>query len=154
MYHAIVERNVRAGFREMSKGNYQAVTTLFAPDVRFAFSGDHAIGGECHTQAQVTQWFERLYRIFPDIQFEVRSVAVSGWPWDTTATTQFTVRATLRDGQRYENQAIQFLRLRWGRIVEDLLFEDTHKLVLALNRMAAQGVSEAVAAPIGVLSAD
>jgi ketosteroid isomerase-like protein len=149
MYHFIVAQKVRQGFSEMSKGNYQAVVSQFAPEVAFAFSGDHAIGGECHTLAQVKQWFERLYRIFPGIQFEVRSVSVSGWPWDTTATTQFTVRATLRDGQPYQNQAIQFVRLRWGKIVEDVIFEDTHKLVLTLNRIAEQGNKEAVAAPIG-----
>ena len=149
MYHFIVAQKVRQGFREMSKGNYQAALALFAEDVYFSFSGDHAMGGECHTKAQVTQWFERLYRIFPGVQFEVRSVAVSGWPWNTTATTQFTVRATLRDGQPYENRAIQFLRLRWGKIVEDVIFEDTHKLVLTLNRIAEQGNREAMAAPIG-----
>ncbi|MBX3084923.1 MAG: nuclear transport factor 2 family protein [Anaerolineae bacterium] len=153
MYHAIVEQKVRQGFREMSKGNYQAAVELFAEDVYFSFSGDHAMGGECRTKAQVSQWFARLYRIFPGIQFEVRSVTVSGWPWNTTATTQFTVRATMRDGQPYQNQAMQFVRLRWGKIVEDIIFEDTHKLVLALNRMAEQGVSEAAAAPIGVLTA-
>ena len=149
MYHAIVAQKVRQGFREMSKGNYQATLALFAEDVYFSFSGEHAMGGECRSRAQVTQWFERLYRIFPGVQFEVRSVAVSGWPWNTTATTQFTVRATLRDGQRYENQAMQFVRLRWGKIVEDVIFEDTHKLVLTLNRIAEQGNREAVAAPIG-----
>ena len=29
------------------------------------------------------RWFERLYRLFPDLNFEVKRVVAQGWPWDT-----------------------------------------------------------------------
>jgi len=34
----------------------------------------------------------------------------------------------------YENEAMQFLHIRWGKIVEDHLFEDTYKLFVELQQ--------------------
>jgi hypothetical protein len=28
------------------------------------------------------RWFKRLFRLFPDARFELRAVAVDGWPRD------------------------------------------------------------------------
>lgn len=148
MYHFIVKQKIRNGFQSMSQGNYEAVLQLFDEQVHFSFSGNHAISGNYHNLKAVRQWFERVYRIFPDIRFEVNNVIVSGMPWNTTVATQFTVRATLKDGRSYQNAGVQILRLRWGRIVEDHLYEDTQKLVLELNHQGQLGVQEALAAPI------
>ena len=48
----------------------------------------------------------------------------------------------------YENEVVQTIDIRWGRIVAITTLEDTQKLVGALERLAAQGVEEAGAAPI------
>ncbi len=149
MYHRIVERIVRKGFRDLNNGNYESIVKQFSPDIYFSFSGDHAMGGECHNLPQVRAWFERVFRLFPGIQFEIRKVTINGMPWDTVVINQFRIHATLRDGRPYQNDGLQFLRLRWGRIVEDRVFEDTYKLVTELHRMGEQGVKEALSAPIG-----
>ena len=41
---------------------------------------------------------------------------------------------------------MQLLRLRWGRVVEDLIFEDTLKLDAELRRMRACAGAEPVGA--------
>lgn len=148
MYHRIVAASVRRGFQAMSRGDYQHVIRQFSPDIRFSFSGDHAMGGSFHGIAPVTAWFERTFRLFPGIQFEVVHITVKGLPWDTVVVTQFRIHARLRDGRSYENDGMQFLRIRWGRIVEDRVFEDTYKLVNELQRMGEQGISEAISTPI------
>ncbi len=148
MYHRIVSTSVLKGFRDLSNGSYEGVLKQFSPRIYFSFSGDHAIGGECHTLSQMRAWFQRLFRLFPGIQFEVQSVIVSGMPWNTLVNTHFKVHATLRDGRLYDNYGVQILRIRWGRIVEDRVFEDTYKLVIELHRMGEQGDSEALALPI------
>jgi hypothetical protein len=38
---------------------------------------------------------------------------------------------------------MQFLRLRWGRVVEDRLYEDTQKLAAVLERAPQPGTAEA-----------
>jgi deazaflavin-dependent oxidoreductase (nitroreductase family) len=43
---------------------------------------------------------------------------------------------------------MQFLRLRWGRVVEDRLYEDTQRLVEALAYLAERGNGEAGAPPL------
>lgn len=71
MYHQIVASKVRKGFRDLSSGSCQSTLNQFSPNLYFLFSGDHAMGGECHSLPQMRAWFERLYRLFPGIRFEI-----------------------------------------------------------------------------------
>jgi hypothetical protein len=41
-----------------------------------------SLGGSRHTRDAMRRWFERLFRLFPDARFELRAVAVDGWPWN------------------------------------------------------------------------
>ncbi len=147
MYGFIVRRVIRASFRWISSGDSETVVACFAPDITFRFAGNHALGGALQGQAAVRQWFARLYRLFPDSQLVPTAIAVSGWPWATTVATRFRVEATLPEGRRYRNDGVQLLRLRWGRAVDDTLYEDTQRLVEALHFLAARGSGEALAPP-------
>jgi ketosteroid isomerase-like protein len=101
------------------------------------FSGDHPMGGEHRGPDEVRAWFERVHGYFPDLRFEPIDIVVDGWPWNTRVATRFRVSATLPDGRPYENEGMQFLRLRWGKVFEDYLYEDTQKLATELERMGA-----------------
>jgi hypothetical protein len=61
-------------------------------------------------------------------------VIVQGWPWNTLVATRLAIAAPRADGSVYQNEAMQFLRLRWGKVVEDRLHEDTYKLVIELQK--------------------
>jgi ketosteroid isomerase-like protein len=146
----MVRKLVRQGFRRLSSGEYEFVLKSFAPDVTFCFLGTHALGGEQRGVPAVREYFKRVYRLFPGIQIEPQAIMVQGWPWDTIVTTRFVVHAPLPGGHMYRNEGMQFMRLRWGHAVEDYLYEDTHKLIEALQYLAQQGVEEALAAPLAV----
>ncbi len=148
MYYPIVKRIIRDGFRQFSGGNPEPILSKFASQAHFVFLGDHAMGADLHTQQAIRQWFERILRLFPGIQIEPIEVQVSGMPWDTLVVTHLAIRAKLPDGRAYQNKGLQMLRLRWGRIVEDWVYEDTHVLINELENLARQGVGEALAAPI------
>jgi len=148
MYHSIVRKIITQGFRDLSRGNYEAVLKRFSTDVHFFFEGEHAMGSELHSLPAVRRWFQRVLQLFPGLQFDVRQVIVSGWPWDTVAVTQLQVAATLRNGQPYRNSLVQIVRLRWGRVIDDYLLENTQMLVAALEQQAQAGIAEALAAPI------
>ena len=148
MYHWIVRQKVRRGFRQLSAGDSEAALRQFAADAVFSFSGRHSLSGEHRGAATVRLWFERLYRLFPGIRFEVLDVLSTGWPWNTVAATHFSVRVKLRNGQAYHNQGMQYLRLHWGKVVEDRIYEDTQKLAIELQQMGQQGVGEALCAPL------
>src|SRR5579862_8669588 len=129
MYHSMVKRIVRDGFQKLSQGDSTAILSKFAPDAHFVFAGDHALAADFHDLEKIRQWFARLLVLFPGIQFEVREITVSGMPWDTLVATQLAIHANLRDGSSYQNYALQVVRLSWGRILEDYVYEDTHVLV-------------------------
>jgi ketosteroid isomerase-like protein len=146
MYRFVVKQQVRRAYGQISRGEYEAVVSQFAPDVRFQFLGTHALGGERRGPEAVREWFATVSRIFPDLRLEPRDVLVNGWPWNTRVAVRFDLSASLKDGTTYRNTGMQYLRLRWGRAVEDLLFEDTQELARALEVQTREQAAEAAAA--------
>jgi len=136
MYKLIVRRNVRKAFAGLSRGDYEPVVRQFGPGSRFVFAGDHALGGERMGQDEVREWFRDMLGRFPGIRIEPVDVLVNGWPWRTVVASHLVITTTLPDGSPYRNEGMQLLRLRWGRVVEDLIFEDTLALDAVLRRFA------------------
>jgi ketosteroid isomerase-like protein len=134
MYKALVRRTIRTGFRALSVGDYEQVVRQFHPQVVFSFAGPAPLGGERTGVAAVRAWFQRLFAYFPGIQFSVQHVIVQGWPWNTLVATRLAIAAPRANGSMYQNEAMQFLRLRWGKVTEDRLHEDTYKLVIELQK--------------------
>jgi ketosteroid isomerase-like protein len=134
MYKAIVRRIVRTGFRALSAGDYEQVLRQFHPGIIFSFAGPAPLGGERRGVGAVRAWFQRLFSYFPGIQYTVHQVIVQGWPWNTLVATRLSVAAPRADGSVYQNDVMQFLHLRWGKVVEDHLYEDTYKLVNELQQ--------------------
>ena len=148
MYHFIVKKIIIQGFQDLSTENYDAVLKRFSPDVHLLFEGEHALGSDIQGIQAVRQWFQRVLRLFPGMQFKVKQVIVSGWPWDTKVVTRLQVEAVLQNGQVYQNSLVQIVQLHWGRVVDDYLLENTQKLVDTLKTVAQLGMEEAVASPI------
>jgi ketosteroid isomerase-like protein len=134
MYAAIVERIVRDGFRQLSNGRPTPVLRLFAEDAELRFPGVHALGGHWRGRAEIAGWFERLLRTLPGIRFDIHDVHVRGMPWNTRVLTRFTDTVPMPGGPPVVNHGVQYLRLRWGRIVEDVLYLDTQVVADACAR--------------------
>jgi len=148
MYHAIVRQKIRQSFDYLNGGDYESVVKLFAPTIHHTFAGDGAMGGERRGIDAAKKWYPRLFRLWPGLRFELRDVVIQGTPWNTQVVTRFKVQSTLPDGEPYQNEVIQFITLRWGRIFAMNMYEDTQKLAAALECKAAHGLAEAVAPPI------
>ena len=148
MYYRIVRQTLEQGFARFNQGDPDGILSKFAPTAHFRFFGTHAMGANLSNPQAIRQWFERILRLFPGIQITPTDLKISGMPWDTLVVAQLAIRATLSDGRPYENVAMQMLRLRWGKVIEDFVYEDTYILVNELENMAQHGVSEAAAQPI------
>jgi ketosteroid isomerase-like protein len=148
IYRAIVKRKARGIFEALSRGDWQATTKDVAEDVHHVFPGDNAFGGERHSRDAFERWLERLYRLIPDLRFEVQEVAVRGWPWNTAVAIQWTDHGRAVDGEPYSNEGAHWIRLRWGKAVEVHAYLDTEKVSAIADRLAAAGFEEAAAAPI------
>ncbi len=148
IYRTIVKRRARGIFANLSRGDWRATTRDLADDVHHVFPGANALGGERHSREAMERWFERLYRLIPEIEFEVHDVAVRGWPWDTAIAIEWTDRGRGADGTPYENGGAHWIRLRWGKAVSIHAYLDTEKVTELLASIAASGVDEAMAAPV------
>ncbi len=152
MYHALVRRRVRDLFAQANEGNWEAIVSGLAPRFVYRFVGDTPLGGERTTHAAMRLWFERLYRLFPGARFTPHAVVVSGPPWRTTVMTYVTITGTVPDdtsvGRPYQNEFMQLITLRWGRMSSVLTLEDTQRFADALPALAAAGLSDATAPPI------
>ena len=148
-YHSVVRSNIVKGFRGVDEHDFAALGDHFAPDIHHRFAGDHALGGERHNAPTVVSWLQRVGRVLPDLTLEVTDVTVAGWPNDTTAVVRWNAHASLADGgEPYRNRGLHVIRLKWLKIVEMDVYQDTALVSAALERQAVAGLDEAAAPQI------
>ncbi|MGF6887444.1 ketosteroid isomerase-like protein [Nocardia sp. GAS34] len=133
MYHAIVRFLVRRTWRRTGSGDHDAAVSMAAPDVHFRFLGDTPLGADVRGREAFRDWFTRFDRLLPGVRLELVDVVAGGWPWNTKVAVHLRASATLADGTPYRNTAMQWITLRWGRLVDDLVLEDTLTLQRALD---------------------
>jgi ketosteroid isomerase-like protein len=153
LYRRIVEHKIRAGFDALNRGDHAEVMALFGPRFEHVFYGQHALGGARHTQGGIVPWYRRLKTLFPDLRFDIQSVAVRGMPWNTVVLAEWRDHVTLPNGAPRANQGVHVLRLRWGKVVSLRVYCDTQVLAATLNELQAQGVADAGLPPINELPA-
>ena len=148
MYHQIVRGKLRRAFDDINRGDYSAIVGQFAPRHRHVMYGRHALAGERHTPASTARWYARLQRLLPGLRFDVRSIAVTGWPWHTVATVTWRDHFSLPDGSAGTNEGVHEFVLRWGRVHLLAVHCDTARLEAYCRQMAQCGLAEAVSEPI------
>lgn len=119
----------------------------FHPSATMTFAGDTPLGADRLRGADLRAWFERFCRLLPDRRFEIQRLQVTGPPWRTRLSAHVLIHASV-DGRAYVNQFAHFLVIRWGRVIDDLVLEDTQRWERACHRLAASGVAEAAAGPL------
>jgi len=148
MYHTIVRRIACASFESLSKGDYEALLSQCSSNVEHRFAGNHALGGTRHSVQAMRRWFQRLFVLFPGLNFEIKEILVRGWPWNTRVAVEWIDRATTSDGVPYINEGVHLLHIRWGRLTKLHAYLDTQKVEEVCKRLAQQGIAEASASPI------
>ncbi len=77
----------------------------------------------------------------------MQNVVVAGPLWNQRLAAHVQIRSTI-NGEPYTNEFAHFLVLRWGKVVEDLILEDTQRWERACRRLVEAGVTEAAAGPM------
>lgn len=148
MYHSIVRRIARKNFERINRKDYEAVLKDCAPNVRHRFGGMHALGGARHDRETLGRWFARLGRVMPKLQLNVQDVWVKGWPWNTLVIARWEATATLADGSPYLNRGVHLIMMRWGKVFDFDVHENSQVVAESLAVQAKNGFPEAVAGPI------
>jgi len=106
------------------------------------------LGGERHSRNAVRAWFERLFRLYDELRFEIQRVIVSGRPWNIVVGVEWLGHARPKAGEPYVNEGFHVINIRRGRVVYFHAYEDSQKVAEACRQMADAGIEEAAAAPI------
>jgi ketosteroid isomerase-like protein len=131
---ALLERNVAA----LRRGDLGPLLSSYAPDARMVFPGKHSWGREYRGREEIESFLRRF--VAARLEGEIADVVVQGPPWRTTLAAQFNDRARDPDGAIvYTNRALIFARIRWGRIVDEEVYEDTQKVADFDDHLAARG---------------
>lgn len=149
MYHAIVRRKIESLFAAINRGDAGPVISGFAPRFEHVMlGGPHALSGR-RTSLQATRdWYARLYRLLPDIHFDIHRITVRGAPWATLATVEWTESNSGTDGVRTHATGVHVAEIAWGKMTRLLILPDVVKLEATLNRLAGKGLAEAASPPI------
>jgi len=148
MYAWLVGRQIRRTFARVGSGETKAILRGLAPDVEHRFAGDHPLGGTRIGTATVEEWFNRLHRLFPGLEFDVHSVVVSGPLWAMTVAAEWTANVRPAVGPTYVNQGAHVIRVQRGKVTSIHAYEDSQAVAKACELMFAEGVVEAGAPPI------
>ena len=117
---AIVAGDARAV--EASPRRALLLEVLHQIDAEFVFPGQHSFAADLHSRPPIEQWIRRFAALRPD--YEITDVVVGGPPWNTRIALRFRDRI----GSDYENEGMQYMKLRWGRVVHERIFLDTQKI--------------------------
>jgi ketosteroid isomerase-like protein len=107
-------------------GDIRPTVALYHRDVEFTFPGDNSWSGTFHGKEAVRRWLERLAAVglqtFPD------EVVAVGLPWNTTVCIRGHDYLKSPEGETvYENRFVIWGKMKWGRIREYEVYEDTIK---------------------------
>ncbi len=131
MYSWLIKRLVAFLYGRVSRGQLCLPLLALAGDARFVFPGGSSFGGEQSGKAAIEAWMRRFAELHP--QFTTHDAAAAGPPWNMRVFMRFSDRIVAPDGYVYENEGLEYIRIRWGLIREIRVSLDTEK-VAALDR--------------------
>jgi hypothetical protein len=100
---------------------------MFARNARLHFAGTHSWAVDTTDPAERRAWFERFAALRPELR--CIDVVVGGPPWRMSACVVFDDALHDDSGDVvYSNHGIQYVQLRWGRMVLDDINVDTQRV--------------------------
>tara|TARA_A100001015_G_C14789588_1_gene632476 strand:+ start:320 stop:769 length:450 start_codon:yes stop_codon:yes gene_type:complete len=148
MYHSIVKSIIKRNFDALTDGNFDVLLQTVADDVDHTFLGHSAIGGQRKSKEKLRLWFERLFRLFPNLSFTVQNIIVTGFPWHTRIAAEWEAEVTPKSGTPYTNTGVHMITLKWGKAVKIKAYENAELVANACNTMLDNGIKEAGAEQI------
>lgn len=136
MYKWAVRRMIRANVRRLAAGDPGPLLAGYAENATLVFPGSSSWGGEHRGKPAIEKFLERF--LDAGMRGEAHEILVNGPPWRTLVCVLFTNEGRSADGTLvYENRAVLFAQIVWGRIRYQEDYEDTEK-VAAFDRYLAE----------------
>jgi ketosteroid isomerase-like protein len=126
MYSWIVKQALRRLEKQLTAGEVDKLMAAFADDAVLVFPGDSSFGGEHRGKPAIRAWVERFVSLRPE--FDIHEVGAAGPPWNMRIFFRFSDRIVAPDGFEYRNTGAEYLRMRFGKVVEQRVALDTQKV--------------------------
>lgn len=154
MYKALTRSLVRRSIAALNAGDPEPLLRMAAADVEFSFPGDNTWasmfrpvrkGRERHpTHVGVDQAraFAERY-VAEGLQFRIEDILVNGPPWHMRVAVRAHDYLEGAAGDVYANRAVDYLELRWGKVVRWEVYEDTERTAAWDRARAGAAVADA-----------
>ena len=141
MYKASIRALLRHSINKLNSGDYSLMLKMASPDFELAFPGENSwatmfrpqqLGRHRHIShrgvAEATAFADRF--VAEGIQFQIEDILVNGPPWNTRIALRVHdfIPGDDRSPDVYNNRAVLFLELRWGRLFRWEDYEDTERV--------------------------
>jgi ketosteroid isomerase-like protein len=122
MYRRTVAAVVGFIYRRTFAGDASLMMRATAADVSFRFPGSSSFAASLEGRERLRAWLDRFTTL--DTHLDIREAVVSGPPWNMTVAVRF------RDsiGTDYQNEGVEWLHIRWGRVRSIEVFLDTERV--------------------------
>lgn len=146
MYKTAVRWLIRRNVDALSAGDFRPLASSYAADATLVFPGTSSWSGVYRGREAIAAFLQRF--VSAGLQGSVEDVLVNGPPWRTRICVLFSDRATRSGEVIYENRAVLYAHVRWGKITYQEDFEDTHKIE-AFDRALSAAGSETAGTGVG-----
>jgi ketosteroid isomerase-like protein len=127
MFSWLAKRVLDRAYARLNAGDPGMLLRLDARDVHFRFPGESSWTADIRGRDEVELWLQRM--IATGLQHRPEQVVVQGPPWNMTICLRGTDHLTVPAGQTvYSNRYVIWGRMRWGRLREYEVYEDTQRL--------------------------
>ncbi len=151
MYKAAVRALMRYSIGRLNDGDYSLMLRLASPDFELAFPGDNSWSTMFRPQVrgrdrhathrgldEASAFADRV--VAEGLQFQIEDILVNGPPWNTRIALRVNDHipgSGADEADVYNNRAVLFLTVRWGRLVRWEDYEDTERVADWDRRSAA-----------------
>jgi ketosteroid isomerase-like protein len=122
----LAKRLLDRNLARLNGGDAGPLLRMDADDIRFRFPGDSSWAGEIHGKPELARWLQRF--VDTGLQIFADEVLVGGPPWRMTLCIRGHDSLRSPDGELvYENRYVIWGHMRWGKLREYEVYEDTQR---------------------------
>jgi hypothetical protein len=125
MYSWLARPLLRRNLAKLNAGEAGPLIRMDAPDISFRFPGESSWATEVHSAADHAAWLSRLVEV--GVQIELDEVVAQGPPWRMTICVRARSFLDVGGERRYNNRAVMWGTIRWGKLHEYEVYEDTQE---------------------------
>jgi ketosteroid isomerase-like protein len=139
----LAKRLLDRNLSRLNAGDSRPLLRMDADDIRFRFPGDSSWAGEIHGKPALARWLQRF--VDTGLQIFADEVVVGGLPWRMTLCIRGHDSLRSPEGELvYQNRYVIWGHMRWFKLREYEVYEDTQASKALDEYLQAREVSEAV----------